>query len=165
VRKPPEELGPSPPPGHQRRLVLGKRARRWASLTGAVRRTESRDERILSVRYADVVAETEATALRMFRHVQLEPPEAGFGRFSERHGEVVQAAETWKALAAGGEVVDRRGVWRQRIRLRDAAVIEVLCLRAKVGAGLPVSPGLALLGLLMTPLLAIDWLISQLRRG
>lgn len=129
----PRDVVSSPPRFYEsrsatyRRQVCIERAESWNMMVGLSRTFEA-DSRILTIRYEDIIADAEGSLLRMMQFLGEAYRPESLERFAEHYDQVVlPKEEVRKSLLAVGEIVDRRGIWKQRMSEREARLVELIC--------------------------------------
>lgn len=111
----------------RRLMVLSRFAERWLRAVDAYE-THRNDERIISVRYEDLVANPEPELQRMAAHIGIMPDVSALQRFSEQYDRItMNKSAKHKALNRSERLVDRREVWRERLTDREIRLIETIC--------------------------------------
>jgi hypothetical protein len=111
----------------RRLMVLNRYAERWLTAIDAYE-THRNDERIVSVRYEDLVANPEQELQRMAAHIGIMPDMSALQRFSEQYDRItMNKSAKHKALNRSERLVDRREVWRERLTVREIRLIETIC--------------------------------------
>ena len=148
----------------RRRLFIASRARRWQRLVHQVAHWEAHDAGILTVRYEDLVTATDDTTARVMTFLGGVHDPAATRRFGDGFEDVVRPWETWKSLCKEGSIVDRRGIWRQRIDRRDASVIDLMTRPGRQRHGYPPLERTPRDTITLASTLAVDWLTSNARQ-
>lgn len=118
------------PEDHSRDRWIYELARDWASLTGKTIPVVRDDSRGHVVRYEDLVSDPASSIEALFQALDAPVDPEALDRFSDHHEQVTVEEEEWKSLAAVGEIVDRRGVWEDRMTEQEAEIVT----RAAAGA-------------------------------
>ncbi len=129
----PRDVVSSPPRFYEshsvayRRQVCIERAESWNMMVGLSKTFEG-DNRILTIRYEDIIADAEGSLLRMMHFLGEAYRPESLEHFAEHYDQVVlPQEEVRKSLLAVGEIVDRRGIWKRRMSEREARLVELIC--------------------------------------
>lgn len=110
-----------------RRQVCLERAESWNVMVGLSRGFEA-DERILNIRYEDIIADPEASLMHMMQFLGETYRAESLERFADNYDQIVlPKEEVRKHLLTAGEIVDRRGIWKKRMSAKEARIVELIC--------------------------------------
>lgn len=124
----------------QRTLHINRHIQTWQNI---LKRYEAHqdDQRLTMVRYEDLIVEPEHCIEKMATHIGIKPDITALQRFGEEFTNVtalqrfgdestevaVRYYTELKALNKTGSLVDRRGIWKQRLTPDEALTIELAC--------------------------------------
>ena len=121
------------------------RAELWNRIVKTVIQLMPNDH-ILIIRYEDIVEDPLLSLDKIMRFLGEESYPATLDTFSDNYEQVVLPEENQhKKLCSTGQIVDRRGIWKTRMSLEEARLVETICEPLMVEFGyLPwMSSGLA----------------------
>lgn len=111
----------------RRLMVLSRFAARWLRAVESYEQHQH-DERIISVRYEDLIAAPEQELQRLAAHIGITPDLSSLHRFSEQYDRItMNKSAKHKALNRSESLVDRREVWRERLTEREIRLVETIC--------------------------------------
>lgn len=121
-------------PGLERSVLVLERGHRWndvVALTDAL----ASETRMITVRYEDLIGDTERVLEAMMQHAGLLTDLTVLDRFSDTYAQVtIEREGVRKQLNSAGKIVDRRGIYRQRMAAEEIVIIDTVCrdaMRAK----------------------------------
>ncbi len=152
---------------HERAII--RKAHEWCAQITAELCAANIDSNILTIRYEDLIATPETTCRRVFAFIE-EPWRSDYlVTFSNAYDSVITSWEdAHKQLAAAGALIDRRGIWRERMPVRYARLVERLAWShmKKLGYRSCDPPAVAWVrSLARMPMRAGRFVRSRLRRG
>jgi hypothetical protein len=113
--------------GLSKQLAAKRLAEQWLSSVASFEAHRD-DPRMLLVRYEDIVTDPDQALAKMAAHVGITPDPTALSRFGEEFTKVTnQYDRELRALNSVTTIVDRRGVWKNRMTPQEAAIIELLC--------------------------------------
>ena len=116
-----------------RRLFLFRHALRWRTqIPDALSRPE---DRVLSVKYEDLAGSPKEVLRQTLSFLRLEYRENALVTFSHNFGTVVNADEKWKRLCSENRIINRSGVWKNRLSRREARIVELNCAKTMHACG------------------------------
>lgn len=113
-------------PGARRWQVM-RRSRSWNRLVGLVSQNKP-NPRIIDICYEDIIRDPAGSTEWLMRRVGEQFRPAYLERFAAGFDDVVLPNEVArKGLLRIGKIVDRRGIWKERLRPREAKLVEARC--------------------------------------
>ncbi len=104
------------------------RADEWRAFVERTLAVARGSDRVMDVRYEDLAAEPRATMERVMAFLDAPFEPQSLETFSEQYANVVLPWEhRHKGLCAKGALVNRTGIWRERIPPARARMVECLC--------------------------------------
>ena len=119
---------PSPTDSNlQRTLHVNRHIRTWQNILKQYEAHQG-DPRLTIIRYEDLIVEPERCIEKMAKHIGIEPDFTALQRFGEEFTNVtVRYDVERKALNKVGNLIDRRGIWKQRLTPDETLTIEIAC--------------------------------------
>jgi hypothetical protein len=113
--------------GFRRTMRVNHSIRTWKNILMQYEAHQG-DPRLTMIRYEDLVTEPERCIEKMAEHVGIVPDITALQRFGEEFTNVtVRYDIERKALNKTGSLIDRRGIWKQRLTADEALTIELAC--------------------------------------
>lgn len=111
----------------RRIMRINHHIRTWQNIVKQYEAHNS-DPRLTMIRYEDLVVAPEACIEKMAEHIGIAPDVTALERFGEEFTNVtVRYNVERKALNKTGSLIDRRGIWKQRLAADEALTIELAC--------------------------------------
>lgn len=115
------------PPGLERSGMAIERGESWnriVDLTDAM----ADEQRLITVRYEDIIDDQEAALRRMTTHIGVEFDAGVYERFASTYSQITVGSENVrKQLNAVSEIVDRRAVYKGRMTAEEITIIDTIC--------------------------------------